>query len=506
MKLITGEELESPKKDYDILFNRQNGEDTEDQSFKFSINDPPSLQNISSQENISDSSSAEDDTDADEDYSPSSSCSTCSQCSSSSSSMNSQTKSDSVSSLAAGSVNDKNNYHLLQNADPTTEDPEILANVNHSLIESIDSVQESNTNTHDDQNASLEFSDLIDEVADLSGCRKRKVVKKSEKKNTRKRLRHESSWIKNKAKKLRCSGQTYVSSAKSQKIVKARKLQEPCSEQCKFKCTVNINNIQRQEIFDEFYKLGDVNHQRDFIARRMKCIKPKYRYVREKCRRLNNAFYFKFGETEVRVCKHFFKSTLDINDRVISTVIKKQNEIGVVELDRRGKHNSHPKISDAVKDSIRSHINSIPRMESHYLRKQTSKEFIEGGKTIADLHRDYVRQCEVEGKPSANYHMYNDIFNSEFNISFFVPRIDQCNVCFKYENSSNEEKEIMKIQFHNHQEEKKLSRDEKENDKKNSNQNFIVCCYDLQAMMQLPKGDVNIFYYKSKLNTLNFTV
>lgn len=42
--------------------------------------------------------------------------------------------------------------------------------------------------------------------------------------------------------------------------------------------------------------------------------------------------------------------------------------------------------------------------------------------------------------------------------------------------------------------------------KKNSNQNFIVCCYDLQAMMQLPKGDVNIFYYKSKLNTLNFTV
>lgn len=151
---------------------------------------------------------------------------------------------------------------------------------------------------------------------------------------------------------------------------------------------------------------------------------------------------------------------------VISTVIKKQNEIGVVELDRQGKHNTHPKISDAVKDSIRSHINSIPRMESHYLRKQTSKEFIEGGKTIADLHRDYVRQCEVEGKPSANYHMYNDIFNSEFNISFFVPRKDQCNVCFKYENSSNEEKEIMKIQFHNHQEEKKLSRDEKENDKK----------------------------------------
>jgi len=28
----------------------------------------------------------------------------------------------------------------------------------------------------------------------------------------------------------------------------------------------------------------------------------------------------------------------------------------------------------------------------------------------------------------------------------------------------------------------------------------------LQAIQQLPKGDVSVFYYKSKLNLLNFTI
>lgn len=36
--------------------------------------------------------------------------------------------------------------------------------------------------------------------------------------------------------------------------------------------------------------------------------------------------------------------------------------------------------------------------------------------------------------------------------------------------------------------------------------NCIVSCYDLQAVMTLPKGEILIFYYKSKLNCLNFTI
>ena len=43
----------------------------------------------------------------------------------------------------------------------------------------------------------------------------------------------------------------------------------------------------------------------------------------------------------------------------------------------------------AIKDGVIDHINTIPRIESHYLRAQSTREFIEGGKSLADLHRDY---------------------------------------------------------------------------------------------------------------------
>lgn len=35
---------------------------------------------------------------------------------------------------------------------------------------------------------------------------------------------------------------------------------------------------------------------------------------------------------------------------------------------------------------------------------------------------------------------------------------------------------------------------------------YIVAVYDLQAVLQLPRGEVSVFYYKSKLNNFNFTV
>lgn len=73
----------------------------------------------------------------------------------------------------------------------------------------------------------------------------------------------------------------------------------------------------------------------------MQTIQPKYRYIRQggtrSPRNNNNAFYFFLKEHKVRVCKLFFKNTLDINDRPIRTVLEKQNKIvnTLLEGDRR---------------------------------------------------------------------------------------------------------------------------------------------------------------------------
>jgi hypothetical protein len=33
-----------------------------------------------------------------------------------------------------------------------------------------------------------------------------------------------------------------------------------------------------------------------------------------------------------------------------------------------------------------------------------------------------------------------------------------------------------------------------------------VAMYDLQAVLAVPRGDVSVFYYQSKLNSYNFTI
>lgn len=219
---------------------------------------------------------------------------------------------------------------------------------------------------------------------------------------------------------------------------------------------------------------------------------------------MNNAFYLSNKESKVRVCKMFFRNTLGINDRPIRTVLAKKDG-GFIDTDKRGKHGHHRQLDPSIKNSIRIHIESIPRIESHYTRANTSREFIPGDKSLADLHRDYVEIQKEKNEPAANLMMYSRIFNNEYNISFFVPKKDLCNLCEAYKNDPDDVE--LKAKFDEHEREKILSRLAKENDKHLiNNEKFIVSTFDLQAVMPCPTGDVSIFYYKSKINSYNFTV
>lgn len=81
--------------------------------------------------------------------------------------------------------------------------------------------------------------------------------------------------------------------------------------------------------------------------------------------------------------------------------------------------------------------------------------------------------------------MYSKIFNEEYNISFFSPKKDQCELCTSLQNAVGEDKEKFREKYEIHQREKELSRKEKDEDKKKSNKNFIVSVYDLQAVLRL---------------------
>ena len=85
-------------------------------------------------------------------------------------------------------------------------------------------------------------------------------------------------------------------------------------------------------------------------------------------------------------------------------------------------------VPQAMKDGIRDHINSIPRIESHYCRS-TNKEYLAQGLSITVLYEKYVNQCQESGRDPCKLHLYRQIFNQEFNIDFHVLKKDRCDTC-----------------------------------------------------------------------------
>nr|CAI5833693.1 unnamed protein product [Callosobruchus analis] len=263
-------------------------------------------------------------------------------------------------------------------------------------------------------------------------------------KQSHKRKTNRDAWIKNVAKKARNCGKPYVSSSKTKKEFGPRKLAAPCDSQvCRLQCSSKISQADREKIFSDYWSLGDLQRQRDYLLACIETVAPKYRYTREGSnRRMNNAFYFIVRDTKYR-----------------------------------------PLLSEQIQQRIH-----------------------DGGKSLSQLHRDYVDNCIQKGEPYANYLMFSRIFNYEYNIAFFSPKKDQCEDCMAFKVASDEEKISLKDDYENHLKEKELSRREKENDKNNSDEGTIVAVYDLQAVLQCPKGDVSTFYYTCKLNVFNLTV
>lgn len=329
----------------------------------------------------------------------------------------------------------------------------------------------------------------------------------SNKKLTRKRQRNVTNWKSEVAKRLRNTGQSYTSK-KLKKVIPARKIGPPCGEKCRLKCSANVSEEERKNIFSEYYNLGNITMQRQYIINSTTLITPKYKYTNAaNPRQNNNAFYFSVQNNKIRVCKTFFKSTLALNDRVIRTAFQKRmpSMNNIVAVDGRGKHENHAKIPDIIKSEIREHIQSIPAMDSHYCRSNTNKLYIDGSKTMTDLHKDYVKLCQIEYKPYGNYVLYSHIFNNEFNIAFYSPKKDRCDTCEAFMNATGEEKQRLQVEYDTHLVEKELSRAEKEQDKMKGSR-VVVAVYDLQATMPCPRGDVSNFYYISKVNVLNFTI
>lgn len=111
-----------------------------------------------------------------------------------------------------------------------------------------------------------------------------------EKQRSRKKARKPETWKRSIKKSKVNHGESYTSS--SGKQIEERKVKIGCNEKCSFKCSLNIDNVKRHTIFQQYWGLGNIDRQREFLLRHMEKIEPTYRYAKTN-RGKNFKYFFK---------------------------------------------------------------------------------------------------------------------------------------------------------------------------------------------------------------------
>ncbi|XP_026727284.1 uncharacterized protein LOC113493484 [Trichoplusia ni] len=315
-----------------------------------------------------------------------------------------------------------------------TLQPESSPEVNRTVNMSVDiTLTDSSQNEHPNFRTELTQNSLEFEPSNSD----EPSTSHNEKKRTRKRAMNEDQWSSKKNKLLKNAGQAYEGCHNKNKY--PQKVMGPvCS--CKMNCGSKFTSSERQDLFDKFYKLSDRERQWMYIIRHTKTENIKRMTLERKNNRTQTIkYFFSLNNVEFLVCKRFFLNTLKVNEQMVYTAIEKfKLDEGITDL--RGKHTNRPrKMSSSTESSIEKHISLFPKVESHYTRKSSTRQYLSQDLNISKMYRLYT-----EWFPQQNYvevtmatkRQYETIFNTKFNYSFFKPKKDQCSTCFVYEQAS----------------------------------------------------------------------
>lgn len=221
------------------------------------------------------------------------------------------------------------------------------------------------------------------------------------------------NWKSNRNKKLREQGKKYIGwkrcSTLSGKCNKndtqkeSRKLGPPCtSQKCmkhkKKQCHL-LTEANRVEIFQYFWEMT-WGEKEVFISSLVdKSETKKHTKEAGKSRRTASLqYHLKLHETRISVCKKMFLSTLAIGEWSVHSWIKKHNETTQLTIPPV----NQPVISPTPcerNEMLNNFIDSLPKLPSHYCRKDSSKLYLEPIKNnMVEVYREYVAHCKASEK------------------------------------------------------------------------------------------------------------
>lgn len=200
----------------------------------------------------------------------------------------------------------------------------------------------------------------------------------------------------------------------------------------------------------------------------------------------------------IRVCKTMFLRTLGVGEWIIrSWIIKETSQDETSEIQPRTRGNNK-KVVAIIK--LRAFFDALPKLESHYCRKNTSKLYLEPLWTskaqLYDLayKKDFCIREQIEPLSVTSF---SNMFES-LNLSLYRPKKDLCDICESYKVGN-----ITDEAFKTHCDKKDEARKEMTKDMSSEHE---VLTMDLQSVLLSPRSNVSSLYYKTKLIVHNFTV
>ncbi|XP_072402179.1 uncharacterized protein [Diabrotica undecimpunctata] len=255
-------------------------------------------------------------------------------------------------------------------------------------------------------------------------------------KRSKKKRRVVDSWKKNKTKKMRNSGEEYVSLVNKKTVTKKM---PPADVKCK--CPLACRSIRLEylvELYNHFYEMADYSKQQSYLQRFIhpQLIKRRrhgqYEHPSESRRKHSFTYHLLLpGGSEIRVCLKTFCSTFAVTPRRVQLLGEKILDGKMDMSEKRG--GARQNIFKTVwTNKIIEHIESFPKIESHYA-KTPDKLFLSPDLNVSRMYRafleKYCADYQPPNKPPVTRQWYNEIFISKFNLSFARPKVDTCSTC-----------------------------------------------------------------------------
>lgn len=363
-------------------------------------------------------------------------------------------------------------------------------------------------NEPDVKTDSLPHNDKQKRIVRLSGNRAPKTTKKKLSKEAR-IAKKQLIKRKNDSKKNRETGQDYLGYRRFGSTIKqdvnrsARQQLDTCSSKfCQRSAVRHCNSFsqtERTSIFQYFWKMN-WSQKKFFVCNLIESNSSK-----------KKTYYLtKSDNKKLQVCRNMFLNTFGIKAKMVRGWLNSRIEFGFFENPNDVQQRKVEKMQQSEtfkenqrrKNYLRDFLVRFPKLESHYCRKDSEKEYFQTEhRTITSLYEDYSNFCGIDNEKVLSITTFSNMIK-ELNYSLFKPRKDQCDTCVAYKVGN-----ISEAEFRSHRAEIEICRKQKEKDVEDGLLGLcILLCQDVQAVQLCPKLLASALYFKLKLQVHNFTI